>query len=183
MKFAKFMTNLLFVDLYIFDYMRFTAISFMIFLFFLVSCETEKEKGMQPLDLTPYGLELSILAPDSTVVSIKEYPSMRDITIRKDDHFHIELFELESNRGDPATEKQRQLAAIKKDPTFLEVVKEYDKGFIYSKQADSTTIDYDFRYMRYLGNKQLIFQSGVLTAFALQDIEQMVEAIKDQQEH
>ncbi len=157
--------------------MRITAIVWMIPLLLFPSCQKE-EKGMKALDLSPYGLPLSILAPDSALVTVKVYPFMRDINIRKDDHFHIELFELQSNKNDPATEKKRQMNAIKKDPTFVEILKEYDQGFIYSKKRDSTTIDYDFRYFRYLGEKQLIFQSGVLTAFGLKDIEQMVEAIK-----
>ena len=106
---------------------------------------------------------------------------MRDINIRKDDHFHIQMFELQSNGNDPDEEKARQLKAVKKDPAFLEVIKEYDQGFVYSKQLDSTTVDYDFRYFRYLGEKQLIFQSGVLTAFVLEDIEQMIQAVQIQE--
>ncbi len=162
--------------MYIFDSMRFTTTSLLVSMFFLISCQEEKGR-LKPLDLSPYGLHLSILAPDSTEVSIKEYPMMRDISIRKDDHFHIQLFELESNGSDPVSEKQRQMTAIMKDPYFLNIIKEYDKGFIYSKQMDSSAIDYDFRYVRFLDGKQLIFQSGVLMPFALNDIEQMVEAI------
>jgi hypothetical protein len=108
---------------------------------------------------------------------------MRDISIRKDEHFYIQLFELQSNRSTPKIEKQRQLAAIRKDPTFLKVEEEFDQGFIYSKQKDSTTIDYDFRYVRFFGDKQLIFQSGVLTTFGSEDIERMVEAIKEPSLH
>lgn len=171
-----------FLDLYIFDFMRFIAISFFVSLFFMIACR-EEEKGMKPLDLTPYGLPMSILAPDSTEVSIKEYPFMRNINIRKDEHFHIELFELESNHNDPVSEKQRQMTAMKKSPKFLEILKEYDNGFVYSKKLDSTSIDYDFRLVEYLGDKQLIFQSGVMTSFSLEDIEQMVKAIKAPAEH
>jgi hypothetical protein len=138
---------------------------------------------MKVLDLAPYGLPLSIFAPDSTEVHVKEYPLMRDINIRKDDHFHIQLYELQSGQKNTEVEKQRQIIAIKKDPTFLEIIKEYDKGFIYSKKADSTTIDYDFRYVRYIGDKQLIFQSAVLSTFPLEDIERMMEAISDQSAH
>ncbi len=108
---------------------------------------------------------------------------MRNINIRKDEHFHIELFELESNHNDPVSEKQRQMTAMKKSPKFLEILKEYDNGFVYSKKLDSTSIDYDFRLVEYLGDKQLIFQSGVMTSFSLEDIEQMVKAIKAPAEH
>jgi len=179
MKKVRIATKGCFGYLYIFDYMRFITISLLVAAVFLLACEVE-ENAMKVLDLAPYGLPLSIFAPDSTEVQVKEYPFMRDINIRKDDHFHIQLYELPSGPKNPEEEKQRQIIAIKKDPTFLEIIKEYDKGFIYSKQADSIGIDYDFRYVRYIGDKQLIFQSAVLSNFPLAEIEQMVEAIRDQ---
>ncbi len=134
---------------------------------------------MKTLDLAPYGLEISILAPDSTSVEIKEYPFTRDITIRKGDDFHIQLFELPSRGNRLEQEKRRQMNAIKKDPAFLAIIEDFEDGFIYSKMQDSLTVDYDFRCFRYIGDKELIFQTGVLTPFTLEQVRNMVNAIRE----
>lgn len=134
---------------------------------------------MKPLDLEPYGIGMTIMAPDSASVEVKEYPFTRDITIRKGDDFHIQLFELPSNGNRLPLEKNRQMSAIKKDPTFLEIIEDFEDGFIYSKNLDSLGKDYDFRCFRYLGDKELIFQTGVLSPFTLEEVKRMVSAISE----
>lgn len=178
---TKFAENLMkekITDLYIFDIMRFTAILCLWIALIFFSCRQD-EKGMKPLDLEPYGLAMTIMAPDSASVEVKEYPFTRDITIRKGDDFHIQLFELPSNGNRLPLEKKRQMTAIKKDPAFVEIIEDFEDGFIYSKQQDSLKVDYDFRCFRYLGDKELIFQTGVLSAFSLEDVRQMVASIRE----
>jgi hypothetical protein len=135
---------------------------------------------MKPLDLSPHGLHITIMAPDSAVVQEKDYNFMRDITIRKDSGFFLQIFEFAAPRLDAAGEKLRQLTAVQEDPYFREIIREEDQGFIFSKQADSTTIDYDFRYVKILGDKELIFQAGLVGTFSLPDIERMYRAVKSE---
>ena len=144
---------------------------------FLPSCRRDKV-NMQSLDLQSHGIPLTIMAPDSAVIQEKDYNFMRDITIKKGDQFFIQIFEFAAPKQDAAGEKLRQLTAVQEDPFFQEIIKEEDQGFIFSKMADSTTIDYDFRYVRILGDKELIFQTGLVGSFSLEDVKLMYNSIK-----
>ena len=133
---------------------------------------------LTPLDLQPYGLPITILAPDSSEVKARDYSIMRDITIKKGDQFFVQIFEYEADILDEAGEKHRQMDAVKEDPYFVEIIKEDDKGFIFSKQIDSTKLDYDFRYIKILGSRQLVFQAGLTETFSLEEVKRMYEAVK-----
>jgi len=157
--------------------MKFAPLLLPFLLLALLSCQ-RKDKGMQELDLQSHGLPVTIMAPDSAIIQEKDYNFMRDITIKKGDQFFIQIFEFEAPKQDAAGEKLRQLTAVKEDPFFREVIKEEDQGFIFSKMADSTTMDYDFRYVRILGEKELIFQTGLVGSFSLEDVRLMYNAVK-----
>lgn len=148
-------------------------------LVFLLWTGCQKDKDMNPLDLTDHGLPITILAPDSAVIQEKDYNFMRDITVRKGDHFFLQIFEFAAPRQDAAGEKLRQLAAVQQDPYFQKVIREEDQGFIFSKLADSTQVDYDFRYVRILGEKELIFQAGLVGTFSLDDVTRMYNAVQE----
>ena len=145
----------------------------------LASCHKDEMK-MEKLDLQPHGIPLTIMAPDSAEVQEKAYPFMRDITIRKDDRYFIQIFEFEAPKLDAAGEKLRQLAAVREDPYFNEMIKEDDQGFIYSRTLDSTTLNYDFRYIKILGPKELIFQTGLVGTFSLDDVKRMYKSVSSE---
>ena len=149
----------------------------------LLSCRGEGIK-LQKLDLQPHDLPTTIMAPDSAVVQKKDYSFMKDYTIKKGDHFFIQIFEFAAPKLDAAGEKLQQLAAVKEDPFFKEILKEEDQGFIFSRQADSTDsthLAYDFRYIRILGDKELIFQTGLVGSFSLEDVKVMYKAVKSEE--
>ena len=174
------MTNHLFMDLNTFDDMK-RALIFLCLLAILPMACHKDDMLMKELDLRPHGLQITIMAPDSAVIQEKDYNFMRDITVRKGDRFFLQIFEFAAPRQDAAGEKLRQLTAAREDPYFREVVMEEDQGFIFSKQADSTTVDYDFRYVKILGEKELIFQAGLVGTFSLPDIQRMYTAVKNEE--
>ena len=143
----------------------------------LPACDQDSG-ALKPLDLNPYGIPMIILAPDSTTVLEKDYKFMRDITIRKAPDFDIQVFELISTTADAAGEKFHQLESVRQDPFFKEIVKEDDYGFIFSKNLDSLTVDYDFRLIKLFGEKELIFQTGLAGSFNLKQVKRMYKAIK-----
>lgn len=146
-------------------------------LVFFFGCRSETP-SLKPLDLHPYQIPLTILAPDSAVVQVKDYHIMRDITIMKGEAFNLQLFELISSSQDAAGEKLRQLATVREAPFFKEVIREDDTGFIYSIQPDSTAIEYDFRRIKLIGEKEIIFQTGLAGNFSLEEVTKMYEAVK-----
>ena len=106
---------------------------------------------------------------------------MRDITIRKGDNFFIQIFEFEASNLDAAGEKLKQLTSVKEDPFFKELITEEDQGFIFSRLQDSTKLNYDFRYVKILGLKELIFQTGLVGSFSLEDVRRMYKSVSSLQ--
>lgn len=177
METCKNMTKLRFQDLNTFVAMKKALLITYLALALLPSCQRDSVH-MQSLDLQSHGIPVTIMAPDSAIIQEKDYNFMRDITVKKGDQFFIQIFEFAAPKQDAAGEKLRQLTAVREDPFFREVIKEEDQGFIFSKMADSTTLDYDFRYVRILGDKELIFQTGLVGSFSLEDVKLMYNAVK-----
>ena len=144
------------------------------------ACRKEGMK-LQRLDLQSHGLPITILAPDSAMVQKKEYSFMKDITVKQGDHYFIQIFEFAAPKLDAAGEKLRQLTSVMEDPFFKEIIKEEDEGFIFSRQADSTHLAYDFRFIRILNEKELIFQTGLVGTFSLDDVKMMYKAVKSEE--
>jgi len=144
---------------------------------FLLACH-EDPQALKPLDLHAYGIPMVILAPDSAAVLEKDYKFMRDITIRMPPEFDLQLFELTTTTADAAGEKFHQMASVKADPYFKEVVQEDDYGFIFSKRLDSLNVDYDFRRIQLFGEKEIIFQTGLAGSFNLEQVRRMYKAVR-----
>ena len=156
--------------------MKFLPLFLLLTLASLSACRNDKVK-FEKLNLQSHGIPVVIMAPDSAVVQEKDYTFMRDITIRKDETYYIQIFEFDATNLDAAGEKLRQLTSVQSDPFFKELIKEDDQGFIYSRMLDSTRLNYDFRHVKILGAKELIFQTGLVGRFALEDVEQMYKSV------
>jgi len=138
-----------------------------------VTACTDHPDGFHARHLGEYGLGLTLLVPDSAEIRVKDYGAMRDITIRDGADFYLQIFEFQSPTGDSAGEKLRQLNTARRDPFFREVIREDEHGFIYSKLVDTATVDYDFRYIRMLGEQELIFQTGLTGTYSLEAVSRM----------
>lgn len=148
-------------------------------LFCLFAACTEQPAPLKPLDLSGYGIPIFIMAPEGANVLEKNYPFMRDITVRADSTFDLQLFELTSETLDAAGEKLNQLSMVKEDPFFKELVREDDAGFIFTKYLDSLHhVDYDFRYVKVLADKEIIFQTGLTGSFNLEEVKRMYKAVR-----
>jgi len=170
------MTKPVLWDLNIFEQMK-IAPGIAICLFSLLMACHGDETALVKLDLEPNGLPITIMAPDSSEILEKDYAFMRDVTVRKGESFFIQIFEFDAPKQDAAGEKLRQLAAVKEDPFFREVISEEDQGFVFSTLADSSITQYDFRFVRILGEKELIFQTGLVGSFSLDDVLLMYKAV------
>ena len=67
---------------------------------------------------------------------------------------------------------------VKNSPFFSEIIKEDDNGFIFKKTISEDRINYDFRYVKIQGDKEYVFQTGLIGQFTLDDVEMMYEAVK-----
>ncbi|MFZ1676482.1 MAG: hypothetical protein WAT91_04360 [Saprospiraceae bacterium] len=142
----------------------------------LCACHSDLKTKFKPLDLASYGIPLIIMAPDSAQVMKKDYSIMRDITIRKGNNYYVQIFESTATNA-AAEVKKNQLESVKQDKYFKELIQEDANGFIFQKQLDSAIIDYDFRFIKILNDKEIIFQTGMIGTFSLEDVRLMYEGV------
>ena len=153
-----------------------------------VACEsgpTEPESTFtKTVQLIEYGIPVSIQAPEDAQVTNQSDNFMQDVLL-KGTHYYVQIY------GTPATTTncnnlaQEALTDLKTtDPTFKQVVRQDDCGFIYAIQTENdTTTYYNFDYYAIKGNKAYRFTStsGPLVDLNQSDLEAIYEAVKGQQ--
>lgn len=149
---------------------------------YLVACHSGQKSKLRPLDLASYGIPLIIMAPDSAEVIRKDYNIMRDITIRKGNNYYLQIFESTAT-NDAAEVKKSQLESVMQDKYFQKLIQVDKNGFIFQKQLDSNLIDFDFRFIKILNDKEIIFQTGMIGTFSLADVQLMYEGVSRQNDN
>ncbi len=147
----------------------------------IASCQQENAGSWKPKDLLPYGLPVTVLAPDSVEVNSSDLGGlMKDITLRGGDDYYIQIYASEATTNDIAKLKADQLAEVKSNRYFSRLVSEDEAGFIYESQIDSTNTLYGFRFVRVQGDQELVFQTGLTGIFSQEQAERMYQAVHPQ---
>jgi hypothetical protein len=142
------------------------------------ACKQDVKSTLKPLDLLEYGFPLTIMAPDSAEVKKMSLTLQQDLTIKKGKNFYVQIFSANATTLDEVKLKEEKLSEVQTNPYFSKVVREDEHGFIYEKSLDSTTHNYDFIYVKILGEKEFIHQAGLTGGFNLEDVELMYEAVQ-----
>ena len=153
-------------------------LSFLLFVFFIFSCKSDPASRLVERDLMADGIPIKIKAPPDAEVVVEDYGFLKDITVKKGDHFYIQIIESEAINYEIKSIKEEILAEVKEAPFFSKVLSEEDQGFIFEKKIDSETLNYDFRYIKIQGDNQYVFQRGLIGIFSEEDIRVMYEAVK-----
>ena len=152
----------------------------LLLVFFLLSCTPEGHvKGWQPLDLLPYGVPVSVLAPPEASVKTGRLHSvlLKDLTIEGGSDYNIQLFYSPAVTNDIARLKNDQVQNVRANRYFQKIVSEEVAGFIYQSMIDSTS-SYGFRFVKLQGDLELNFQTGMSHLFSLEEVQLMYEAVK-----
>lgn len=145
----------------------------------LFSCRKEAKNEWQELDLLQYGIPISILAPDSTQVRSDILGGLiQDVTVKGGEDYSIQIYASSSQTNDIAKVKAGQLAEVKANRYFSKIIREEEDGFLYEIAIDSSNINYGFRLIRLQADKEYIFQTGLIEAFNLEQVEKMYAACK-----
>lgn len=146
-----------------------------------LACRRDATDQWKPLDLMPYGIPVSVLAPDSARVKVENFGGglIKDVTIKEGDDYYIQLYASGAETTDIARIKASLLADVKANRYFSKIVEEEEAGFIYETNIDSL-ISYGFRYIRVPGDMECVFQTGLVGAFTLEEARRMYEAVKPQ---
>lgn len=147
----------------------------------LFACQNASNTKLQSLDLLQYGIPITIMAPDSAKVVAGSLSFSQDITIKSPvDNYDVQIFAYDATTTDLSAVKASHIAEAKSNAYFSEIIEEEDAGFIYSTIFDSTATNYGFKYLKIQGDKEYIFQTGLVGTFGLEDVKMMYEAVKNE---
>ena len=126
----------------------------------------------------PQGVPISIMAPDSAEVRVSDLVVQKDVTIQRGEHFYVQIFMSDATAANAKALKAEQLEQVKTMPYFSKIIREDDGGFLYENKIDSTNLSYGFRHVRMQGDKEFIFQTGLIGNFSKEDAEAMYQAVQ-----
>jgi len=147
----------------------------------LFACQNISNTTLKSLDLLQYGIPITIMAPDSAKVVAGSLSFSQDITIKSPtDNYDVQIFAYDATTTDISAVKASHIAEAKSNAYFSEIIEEEEAGFIYSTVFDSTATNYGFKYLKIQGDKEYIFQTGLVGTFGLEDVKMMYEAVKNE---
>jgi len=123
-------------------------------------------------------MPIKIKAPLDAEIESNDFGFMKDISIKDDDGYFLQILSSEAIQLDPTKIKQEKLQEIKNNPYFSSIVQEDDHGFIFEKIRSDSSKNYDFRHIRIQGDNQYIFQAGMIGKFSKEKIEEIYNSVK-----
>jgi len=149
---------------------------------FILCCTSCQDKNSYPdleeLDMLSYGVPLKIKAPVDAEVEIDDLGIVQDITVQAGKDFNLQIIAGTAYLSSITEIVKKQKSDAMATGTFSKIVKEDDRGFIFEKKYSEERISYDFRYVRLQGDREFIFQTGLLGQFTLEDVEKMYHAVQ-----
>lgn len=149
----------------------------LIFSFLLGGCKSEKKSDLPTLDLMSYGVPISIKAPEGAEVIAEDFGIMKDVTVKGEGNYFVQISGSLATELDLAKIKQEQLDLVKEGPFFSKIVEDYENGFVFEKKVDSR-VNYDFRYIKLQGDDLYIYQTGMMGKFSEEEVKGMYESVK-----
>ena len=143
------------------------------------ACNGSAGSGGHPdFDLLSYGVPLKIKAPEDSVVNVDDLGIVQDITVVSGDAFNLQILAGTAYVSDVSTVVEKQKSDAMTSSTFSKMIEEEGNGFIFEKKYSEERISYDFRYVRLQGDKEFIFQTGLLGQFTLEQVKEMYNSVK-----
>lgn len=145
----------------------------------LFSCKNaDPTDGFQSLDLMQNGLPIKIKAPEGAVIESDNLGFIQDVTIKGDDNFYIQIQGGSATTLDATVVKNNLLTDLKNAKYFSKVIEDKEAGFIYEKDLGGGNLNYDFRFVKIQGDKEYVFQRGLVGQYTLEEIKIMYNAVQ-----
>ena len=141
-----------------------------------MSCKSPAS-NLQDLDLMSENIPLKIKAPADVSVKKKDMGVFKDITIKNNDDFYIQITAGQVYNNDEKARKLEELESVKDLVSFSRIVQEDQSGFIFEKKKGDN-LTYDFRRVKIQGDQEYLFQTGLIGSFSLEEVELMFDAVK-----
>lgn len=151
-----------------------------VFLLIIVSCKPDapSRSNLTDLDLMKHGLPIKIKSPENPVVTTDDLGFVQDVTVKGDGNYYIQILGGTATTTDVASVKATQLEDAKNAPYFSSIIEEDSNGFIFEKKYSEDRINYDFRYVKIQGDKEYVFQTGLIGTFTLDEVKTMYDSVK-----
>ena len=143
----------------------------------IFGCQSETTPDWPKRNLLEFGLPITIAAPPGAEVKNSDLGWQKDVSIKKGDEYFVQIFSKDASERDAKIIKTKQMDLVKANKYFTKVLKEEDNGFVYHSTVDSTDF-YNFRYVKLQGDKEYIFQAGLIGKFTENQINHMYESVK-----
>jgi len=152
---------------------------FFVFLLFL-ACKSDpsSHSNLGEMSLLQYGLPIKIMAPENPEVTSEDLGFVQDVTVKGEGNYYLQILGGTATTTDVNAIKAKQMEDLKATPYFSKIVEEDDSGFIFEKEYSPDRINYDFRYIKVQGDKEYIFQTGLIGSFTLDEVKRMYGSIK-----
>lgn len=142
---------------------------------FLIAC-SRPPSGMSWYQLQNGGLDIKIPTPKGVSEHFKAYPGVEDYLLQSPDGFDLQLYSFEIIDQKLNEEIQKQLMIARMEADFDTILVSSDDGFIYRRRTSENEEDFDFRLIRVLKDREVIFQSGQTVRHTRPQIDLMYEA-------
>jgi hypothetical protein len=153
---------------------------FVIFLFCLACKNSNSISGLKDLDLMSNGMPIKIKAPEGSVVKSDDMGLVKEVTVKSEDNYYIQILSGQAYSSDIKVLKNRQMDNAISNKYFSRIVEEDDNGFIFEKkypELNDLTI-YDFGYIKLQGDYQYTFQAGLMSQFTLEQVKKMYKSVQ-----
>lgn len=143
------------------------------------SCTSEPEEQWVEKDLMEYGVPLVIRAPDSIAVKKSNYAGQTDILVTGTGDYRLQIFSSPATNSRPGDMVQELRENVESNRYFKEVVEEFQDGFIYSLQIDSTHQSFGFRRVLIQGQNEYIIQNDLRGLHSLERAKKLYGVIEE----
>ena len=134
--------------------------------------------GLSELDLLPHGLPITIQAPTGADVVFSDMGIMKDVTVKGDGNYSLQISSGVATTYDVATIKTELKSQVQEAPYFDEILEEGENGFIYRKKITEDRINHDFRFVKIKGDQEYIFQTGLMGQYTLEEVKAMFSSVQ-----
>jgi len=145
--------------------------------FLFINCKSDKSSKYPQKDLLKHGFAISVKAPENAVIKFDDYGIMQELTISQGEEYNIQILKSVTNTSNEKEALNSQMNLVKGDLYFSKVIEEYEKGFIFEKKIDEN-INYDFRYVKLIGEDEYIFQTGMVGTYTEESVREMYNSVQ-----
>jgi hypothetical protein len=151
-------------------------LSFYLILLFLLACKSSPISDFKEIDLMKYGLPISILAPENVEMGKDDLGPIQGAWI-KGEGYYIQIYSSDITTTDVSKVLIDKKGEVEGSAYFSKIIDEDKNGFFYEKDIDGD-VRFDFRHIKILGNKEYIFQKGLIGNYSQEEVRTMYEAVR-----